>query len=210
MRAKPTANHGGTAKATSGQGGDGRLSPHRARRRSQADGEGGCADAPAQRRLNLQREIAGDAGPRRDRGAQSGQRSPKSAARRLTLARPGTRRGKSPGLSSALGRNVEISDARRRHPLRPSPTGYLHIGGARTALFNLLVRTPYGRKLPAARRGHRPRPLHRAGGEGHLRRPGLAGAVEPTKTPVFSSSRAERHREAATSCWSTGHAYRAT
>ena len=41
----------------------------------------------------------------------------------------------------------------------PSPTGALHIGGARTALFNWLLRPPRRRRAGAAHRGHRPRAL---------------------------------------------------
>ena len=35
---------------------------------------------------------------------------------------------------------------RRRYPLRPSPTGYLHIGGAPHALFNWLFARHHGGK----------------------------------------------------------------
>ena len=56
----------------------------------------------------------------------------------------------------------------------PSPTGYLHIGGARTALFNWLYARHTGGTLPAAHRGHRPRPLDARGDRGDLRGPALA------------------------------------
>ena len=54
----------------------------------------------------------------------------------------------------------------------PSPTGFLHIGGARTALFNwLYARRHHGRQgIPAAHRGYRPRALDpRGGGRDHRR-----------------------------------------
>ena len=38
----------------------------------------------------------------------------------------------------------------------PSPTGYLHVGGARTALFNFLFARHHGGTLHPAHRGHRP------------------------------------------------------
>ncbi len=49
------------------------------------------------------------------------------------------------------------------HRLRfaPSPTGYLHVGGARTALFNWLFVKKIRRPIPAARRGHRQGAEHR-------------------------------------------------
>ena len=43
----------------------------------------------------------------------------------------------------------------------PSPTGALHIGGARTALYNWLAARHDGRRAGAADRGHRPRALDR-------------------------------------------------
>lgn len=80
--------------------------------------------------------------------------------------------------------------------IAPSPTGYMHVGTARTALFNWLFARQQGRIRPA-RRGHRPDPArprrhgrphggaalagHRAGrGAGHRwrRRP-----VSPERTP---------------------------
>jgi glutamyl/glutaminyl-tRNA synthetase len=43
---------------------------------------------------------------------------------------------------------VPLARAREgRHPLRPSPTGFLHIGGARTALFNWLYARQTGGKM---------------------------------------------------------------
>ena len=41
----------------------------------------------------------------------------------------------------------------------PSPTGYLHIGGARTALVQLAVRPPSRRQISASHRGYRQGPL---------------------------------------------------
>jgi hypothetical protein len=44
----------------------------------------------------------------------------------------------------------------------PSPTGYLHVGGARTALFNwLLARNPAANSSCASKTPTRPAPLSR-------------------------------------------------
>ncbi|VAW14735.1 Glutamyl-tRNA synthetase, partial [hydrothermal vent metagenome] len=89
----------------------------------------------------------------------------------------------------------------------PSPTGFLHIGGARTALFNWL----YARAK---------------GGEMHLRiedtdaarstdaaiaaiLDGLAWlGIDHDGEIVFQHARADRHREAAEALLSSGNAYR--
>ena len=67
-----------------------------------------------------------------------------------------------------------LSQHRRRHPLRPLPTGYLHVGGARTALFNWLLARHARRAVPPPHRRHRPGPQHRAGDDAAPRRPPLA------------------------------------
>ena len=43
----------------------------------------------------------------------------------------------------------------------PSPTGKLHIGGARTAIYNWAFARAMGGKVHPAHRRHRPRALHR-------------------------------------------------
>ena len=43
----------------------------------------------------------------------------------------------------------------------PSPTGELHIGGARTAIYNWAFARRHGRHVHPAHRGHGPRALHR-------------------------------------------------
>ena len=64
---------------------------------------------------------------------------------------------------------------RLRVRIAPSPTGPLHIGTARTALFNYLFARHDGRDVRAAARGHRRRPQHRRVRAGHPRRAALAG-----------------------------------
>jgi glutamyl-tRNA synthetase len=89
----------------------------------------------------------------------------------------------------------------------PSPTGYLHIGGARTALFNwLYARGRGGRFLLRIEDTDRERSTEAAvqaifDGLSWL---GLM-ADEP---PVFQFARAERHRGAVQGLLDTGHAYR--
>jgi glutamyl-tRNA synthetase len=89
----------------------------------------------------------------------------------------------------------------------PSPTGYLHIGGARTALFNqLFARGRGGRFLLRIEDTDRERSTGAAvqaifDGMNWL---GLA----PDEPPVFQHTRAERHREVAAQLLQGGHAYR--
>ncbi|WP_298124623.1 glutamate--tRNA ligase [Brevundimonas sp.] len=89
----------------------------------------------------------------------------------------------------------------------PSPTGYLHIGGARTALFNFLfARHHNGRFLVRVEDTDRERSTDDAvkaifDGLSWL---GLFADEEP----VFQFSRADRHREVANQLLATGHAYR--
>lgn len=89
----------------------------------------------------------------------------------------------------------------------PSPTGYLHIGGARTALFNwLFARHHGGRYLLRIEDTDRARSTQDAidkiiSGLDWL---GL-GAEE---TPIFQSNNAERHAAVAQQLLDSGHAYR--
>ena len=58
----------------------------------------------------------------------------------------------------------------------PSPTGHLHVGGARTALFNWLFARHHQGGLSPPDRGHRSRPLDRRGDPADPRRDDLARA----------------------------------
>ena len=81
--------------------------------------------------------------------------------------------------------------------IAPSPTGMMHIGTARTALFNWLYARHTGGKFLLRDRGHRPRALH---AETRCRRSSTAwtgSGLEPDATPVFQTARADRHREVA-------------
>ena len=89
----------------------------------------------------------------------------------------------------------------------PSPTGFLHIGGARTALFNwLLARSMGGRYLLRIEDTDRQRSTEEAikaiiDGLDWL---GLGADEEP----LFQYARVERHREVVDALLANGHAYR--
>ena len=89
----------------------------------------------------------------------------------------------------------------------PSPTGLLHIGGARTALFNYLFSRHHGGEF-----------LIRVEDTDQARsRPEFVDAMldslawlgmAPDAPPLFQSTRAARHAEVAHSMLASGHAYR--
>lgn len=89
----------------------------------------------------------------------------------------------------------------------PSPTGYLHIGGARTALFNwLYARHHGGRTLLRIEDTDRKRSTQDAidkiiEGLDWL-------GLDYDAPPVFQSDRAERHAEVAWQLLNAGHAYK--
>jgi glutamyl-tRNA synthetase len=89
----------------------------------------------------------------------------------------------------------------------PSPTGYLHIGGARTALFNWLYARHHGGtyllRIEDTDRARSTEPAIEAifDGLGWL---GLGGDAEP----VFQFARSARHAEVAHALLDAGHAYR--
>ena len=89
----------------------------------------------------------------------------------------------------------------------PSPTGYLHIGGARTALFNWLFAKHHGGKyllrIEDTDRARSTEPAIEAIFDG-LEWLGLAGD-EPA---VFQFARSDRHAEVAHQLLAPGHAYR--
>ncbi|GGD76319.1 glutamate--tRNA ligase [Croceicoccus mobilis] len=89
----------------------------------------------------------------------------------------------------------------------PSPTGFLHIGGARTALFNWLYARHHGGKaLLRIEDTDKARSTQEAidailDGLGWL-------GFDYDEEPVFQSARAERHAEVANKLLEAGHAYR--
>jgi glutamyl-tRNA synthetase len=89
----------------------------------------------------------------------------------------------------------------------PSPTGYLHIGGARTALFNWLYARHHGGKyllrIEDTDRARSTEPAIAAIFDG-LDWLGLGG----DEAPGFQFARAERHAEVAAELLASGNAYR--
>ncbi|MFU7528588.1 glutamate--tRNA ligase [Qipengyuania sp. ASV99] len=89
----------------------------------------------------------------------------------------------------------------------PSPTGFLHIGGARTALFNwLFARHHGGRALLRIEDTDKQRSTQEAidailDGLDWL-------GLDYDSAPVFQSDRAERHAEVAGKLLAAGHAYK--
>ena len=103
-------------------------------------------------------------------------------------------------LGSTTGRPVVTRFA-------PSPTGYLHIGGARTALFNWLFAKAHGGKF-----------LLRIEDTDRARSTDAAIAaildgidwlgLTPDEPPVMQFAHAARHAEVAYALLAAGHAYR--
>ncbi len=89
----------------------------------------------------------------------------------------------------------------------PSPTGLLHVGGARTALFNyLFARHHQGAFLLRIEDTDRERSTPAATG---VILDGLAWlGLTPDEPPLFQSTRADRHREVAEALLAAGRAYR--
>ncbi len=89
----------------------------------------------------------------------------------------------------------------------PSPTGMLHIGGARTALFNYLFTRHHGGEfLLRVEDTDRERSTPEAT---RVILEGLAWlGLEPDGAPVFQSTRQARHAEVARAMLESGHAYR--
>src|SRR5438477_10560477 len=89
----------------------------------------------------------------------------------------------------------------------PSPTGYLHIGGARTALFNwLYARHTGGKFLLRIEDTDRERSTEAAV---QVIFDGLSWlGLEADEPPVFQFARAARHREVVMAMLERGEAYR--
>ena len=93
----------------------------------------------------------------------------------------------------------------------PSPTGALHIGGARTALYNWLVaRGRRGRPAAPADRRYRPRALHPRERRADPRLAALAGAGLGRGARSSSPSARRATRRCCWSCSHGGHAYRSS
>jgi len=108
---------------------------------------------------------------------------------------------------SAAPRHADSIERPMRVRFAPSPTGALHIGGARTALFNwLLARGAKGALVLRIEDTDRERstPENVAQILDALRWLEL----DWDEGPIFQTERAERHREALAALLASGHAYR--
>ena len=125
----------------------------------------------------------------------------RARARGRSPARPPWRRGR------RLASRLAIRSKRMRVSFAPSPTGQLHIGGARTALYNWLLARKARRHARAAHRGHRPRALHARERRADPRRPALARARLGRGPVLAGRARAAATASRSTACWPTAHAY---
>jgi glutamyl-tRNA synthetase len=91
----------------------------------------------------------------------------------------------------------------------PSPTGELHIGGARTALFNWLLARHAGGKL-VLRIEDTDRERSTAENVAQILDALRWLELDWDEGPVFQSERSERHEEALRALLEAGHAYRST
>ena len=89
----------------------------------------------------------------------------------------------------------------------PSPTGFLHIGGARTALFNWLYARHHGGKALLRIEDTDKKRSTREAIDAILDGLDWLG-LDFDEEPVFQSERAERHAEVAQQLLDAGHAYK--
>lgn len=89
----------------------------------------------------------------------------------------------------------------------PSPTGFLHIGGARTALFNWLYARHYGGKALLRIEDTDKKRSTQEAIDAILDGLDWLG-LNYDEEPVFQSERAERHAEVAQQLLDAGHAYK--
>ena len=89
----------------------------------------------------------------------------------------------------------------------PSPTGFLHIGGARTALFNWLFARHHGGEMKLRIEDTDRARSTEAAIDAILDGLGWLG-IEGDGEPIFQFARAARHQEVAETLLAAGHAYR--
>ncbi|WP_454596860.1 glutamate--tRNA ligase [Qipengyuania sp. SM2507] len=89
----------------------------------------------------------------------------------------------------------------------PSPTGFLHIGGARTALFNWLFARHHGGKALLRIEDTDAKRSTQDAIDKILEGLDWLG-LDYDEPPVFQSQRADRHREVALTLLEAGHAYK--
>lgn len=104
-------------------------------------------------------------------------------------------------MSSDLARGEEV-----RVRFAPSPTGYLHVGGARTALFDWLFARHHGGKFILRIEDTDVERSSQEMVEGILEGMRWLG-LDWDEGPFFQSERTERYRKAAMELLASGHAY---
>lgn len=98
-----------------------------------------------------------------------------------------------------------MSEVRVRFP--PSPTGYLHIGGARTAIYNWLFAKKYGGKLILRIEDTDTERSTQSSIDGIIE--GLTWlGIDWDEGPYFQTQFADEHRAAANRLLAEGHAYK--
>ena len=111
------------------------------------------------------------------------------------------------GIEETMASDGRLKDGQVVTRFAPSPTGFLHIGGARTALFNWLYARHHGGKaLLRIEDTDRKRSTQKAidailDGLDWL-------GLDYDEDPTFQSKRAERHAEVANKLLGAGHAYK--
>jgi glutamyl-tRNA synthetase len=77
----------------------------------------------------------------------------------------------------------------------PSPTGFLHIGGARTALFAWAYARRHGGNIHPAHRGYRCRAIDAGGGAGDSRWHASGWDLAHDEGPFYQMQRMDRYRQ---------------
>ena len=152
----------------------------RRRRRDRAAAEAGCRTSTRCAR-NLAAALGCDAVAGQRQGEDERRRR---LDRRGRIDRRARRR-------AAWHRTFDLrNDGMMRLRFAPSPTGQLHVGNARTALFNWLLAQRSGRHVHPAHRRHRRRALDARVRAGHPRRPALDGPrLDEGSTPAATTVR---------------------
>src|SRR5271165_140042 len=158
---------------------------------------------------NRPRSASGRARAQSAAAAQAAARRSGRAARTATLVpdiiNPGWQNA---ACASTLARGRDRGPRMVRTRFAPSPTGLLHIGGARTALFNYLFARHCGGQFLL-----RIEDTDRARSTEAAVRVILEGldwlGLRPDEEPLFQSTREARHREVAEALLAAGAAYRA-
>ena len=163
-------------------------------RQSAQQGRGGkAAGRPGKRGFRAQVEIKHDAGRHEHRQQQ---REAATFGRQRTALKASFSAAAYSAPGAAVG-DVRPACMTIRTRFAPSPTGLLHIGGARTALFNYLFARHHGGEF-LLRIEDTDRERSTQAGDATAILDGLAWlGLAPDEPPVFQSTRAARHAEVA-------------